>query len=261
MPVAEPYQLTPGSADYYVARCTPVHQRAAVTAWLLWFAQMDRLADHVKDPGVVRLKLDWWRTEIERLPDARHPLTTNLAPYVQADWQRDQMQRVIAATEHRILKRTPADPDDLLAQCEQQGGSRAILLADNAEPALQQRAAELGRYHALVKRLGHFQRDWQQHYLNLPADFLRQQGINPADPIANKTALATALNALLAPCEQPIVRALPELRRERRLHQPLRQAVQAMYLARQMRRQDYLSTTLTWQLTPWRNLWCAWRMR
>ena len=261
MPIADLDQLIPGTAAYYVARCTPAHQRAAVTAWLLWFAQMDRLADHVRDPGVVRLKLDWWRAEIERLPDAQHPLTANLAPYVQADWQRTQMCRIITATEYRILKRSPADLDDLMAQCEQQGGSRAILLADNVEPVLQQRATELGRYQALVERLRYLQRDWQQHYLNLPSDLLRQWGVNPADLTADRVPLTAALNALLAPCEQPLVRALPALRREPRLHQPLRQVVQAMHLARQMRQQGYLGTASSWQLTPLRNLWCAWWMR
>ncbi len=261
MSVAEPYQLIPGTAEYYVARCTPAHQRAAVTAWLLWFAQLDRLADNVRDPGVVRLKLDWWRAEIDRLPDAQHPLTVSLAPHVQADWQRAQMQRVVGALEQRILKRTPTDPDDLLVQCEQQGGSRAMLLAGNTEFVLQQRAAELGRYHALAERLRYVQRDWQQHYLSLPSAFLRQQGVNPADPLADRTSLAAALEVLLAPCEQPVVRALPELRREPRLHPPLRQVAQTMHLVRRMRQQGYRCAASSWQLTPWRNLWSAWRMR
>lgn len=256
----KPQQLTPGTADYYVARCAPASQRAAVTAWLLWFAQLDRLADNIRDPGVVRLKLDWWRAEIDRLPTVQHPLITSLVPYVQADWQRAQMHRAVAAMEYRILKRPLTDPDELIAQCVQQGGSRAKLLADNAEPALQQRAAELGCYHALVERIRHLQRDWRQHYLSLPSEFLRQQGIDPADPVADKGLLTAALEALLSPCEQPLVQALPELRREPRLHQPLRQTVQAMHLVRQMRQQGYLCTT-SWQLTPWRNLWCAWRMR
>ncbi len=261
MSVADLEQLTPGTAAYYVARCAPVHQRAAVTVWLLWFAQLDQLTDRVKDPGVVRLKLDWWQAEIERLPNAQHPLTTRLAPYVQSAWQREQMRQAVVSMEQRILQRTPTDLDDLLAQCQQQGGSRAILLADNAAPTLQQRAAELGRYHALVERIRHLQRDWQQHYLSLPSDFLRQYGVDPADLIADKKQLSVALDALLALYAQPIMRVLPELRRESRLHQPLRQTVQAMHLVRHMRQCGYLYTTTPWQLTPWRNLWCAWRMR
>jgi phytoene/squalene synthetase len=261
MSVTASEQLTPGTAAYYVARCTPEHQRAAVTAWLLWFAQLDRLADRVKDPGVVRLKLDWWQAEIERLPDAQHPLTVGLAPYVQVAWQREQMRQAVVAMEHRILQRTPTDLDDLLAQCQQQGGSRAVLLAGNADPILQQRAAELGRYHALVERIRYLQRDWQQHYLSLPAGFLRQHDVDPADLMADKEQLSVALDVLLALYAQPIRHVLPELRREPRLHQPLRQTVQAMYLVRHMRQRGYLYTTTPWQLTPWRNLWCAWRMR
>ena len=93
-------RLTPGSAEYYVARFAAPLERVAVANWLVWFAQLDQIADRAKDPGVARLKLDWWHTEIDQLDQARHPLGVALAPQVQAAWQVEHMHRVLQAVEH-----------------------------------------------------------------------------------------------------------------------------------------------------------------
>ena len=50
----------PGSAAYYVVRFSHPEQQPALARWFVWFDHIDRIAAKASDPGVARLKLDWW---------------------------------------------------------------------------------------------------------------------------------------------------------------------------------------------------------
>ena len=255
--------LIPGTAAYYIARFAPPAERAQVTHWLLWFAQIDQIATQAKDPGIARLKLDWWHREIDRLNQAQHPLAQALAPQVQATWQTEQMHRVLEAAEQRILQQTPVDTEALRTQCDLAGGSRAMLLANNAAPELQAKAVRLGRYHAIVERIHSLHRDLQRDYLSLPSAWLRAHQIALDDLTVGRPlpGLAAAITALLTPYETPVIQALPALRREPLLQHPLRQTAQTLHLVRKLRRHGFTCHQQDWQLTPLQNLWYAWRMR
>jgi phytoene/squalene synthetase len=58
----------------------------ALAALFAWRHEVGRVLDDVSDPGVARLKLDWWRDEIRRGIDGapRHPLSHALAPALDA---------------------------------------------------------------------------------------------------------------------------------------------------------------------------------
>ncbi|QQO54732.1 MAG: squalene/phytoene synthase family protein [Thiohalocapsa sp. PB-PSB1] len=78
-----PNQATaPGSSGYYSIRFAPVHLHDALAALFGWRHEVRRIISDVSDPGVARLKLDWWRDEIRRSIDGapRHPLSHALMP-------------------------------------------------------------------------------------------------------------------------------------------------------------------------------------
>lgn len=255
--------LAPGSADYYVARFAAPAERIAVAAWLAWFAQLDRIALNAKDPGVARLKLDWWHTEIDQLEQARHPLAQALVPWVQSSWQIEQMHRVLCAIEQGIRKLSPMNLAELTDQCDQAGASRAMLIANQADSGVQADVAVLGRYQALVTRLQYLRRDLQADYVSLPVALLRDPEVVQAGlaKVATSPDWVSALEALLAPFETPVLDMMPRLRRDPSVHNPLRQTAQAVHLVRLMRQHGFVCPQTEWCLSPMRYLWHAWRMK
>ena len=262
-PDAQTYvTLKPGSAHYYVARFAAPAEHQAVTSWLAWFAQLDQMTDNIKDPGVARLKLDWWHAEIDQLDQARHPLAQALKPWVQAPWQIKQMHRVLFGIEQHIQKKSPVNIAELTDQCDQAGASRALLLANNADAELQAQATILGRYHAVVARLQQLHHDLRHDYVSLPLVLLREPRIAlDVAAVSASPDWVPTLEALLAPFEAPVLQAMPKLRREPRLHNPLRQTAQALQVVRLMRQQRFAYQQHHWKLSPIRYLWHAWRMR
>ncbi|MCF7995301.1 MAG: squalene/phytoene synthase family protein [Chromatiaceae bacterium] len=80
-----PNRATPaGSSAYYAVRMSPAPHRNALAALFALRAELQAIPDQVSDPGIARIKLDWWRSEIDRLfaGEPRHPLSERLAPVV-----------------------------------------------------------------------------------------------------------------------------------------------------------------------------------
>ncbi|NEX16992.1 MAG: hypothetical protein C1943_10275 [Halochromatium sp.] len=63
---------------------SPAPQRNALAALFALRAELQAIPERVSDPGIARIKLDWWRNEIDRLfaGEPRHPLSEILAPVV-----------------------------------------------------------------------------------------------------------------------------------------------------------------------------------
>jgi len=80
-----PNPATPaGSSAYYAVRLSPAPHRNALAALFALRAELQAIPNQVSEPGIARLKLDWWRSEIDRLfaGEPRHPLSELLAPVV-----------------------------------------------------------------------------------------------------------------------------------------------------------------------------------
>jgi phytoene synthase len=245
-----PNTATPvGSPNYYIIRFSPAEQRHSLAHWFAWFAHINGIANKAKDPGVARLKLDWWREEIHYMQQqqARHPLAQALSIQVQDDWQITQMRDLLDATEQRIRKLTPNDEIQFHQACEQYGGSRAILLSNTSNEAIQQQAKQLGCYCAAVQHIQTLGRDLQQGYSSLPKHY--QDGL--PDKLAD----------LLKQLEKPIRQDWSQLRQEKYLQVTLRMTAQALQLSRLMQTKGFNCREYYLQLSPLRNLWHAWRMQ
>ena len=72
-----------GSSFYYSFLFLPAERRRAITAFYAFCREVDDIADEVKDVGVARTKLAWWRTEVANLfaGHPQHPVTKALAPF------------------------------------------------------------------------------------------------------------------------------------------------------------------------------------
>ncbi|MCW5589062.1 MAG: squalene/phytoene synthase family protein [Legionellales bacterium] len=73
-------ELKAGSNLYYSLLFTKPPYKALLTALHSWWQEVNNILFTVSDPGVARVKLQWWRDEISRLfhQQAQHPLTQRL---------------------------------------------------------------------------------------------------------------------------------------------------------------------------------------
>lgn len=250
----------PGSAAYYVVRFSEPRQQQALARWFAWFAHIDKIAAKASDPGVARLKLDWWREEAGNMlgNQARHPLAQALSEQVHSPIQVKQMQRALQAVELRILRRQPRTLDDFHLQTADQFASRLQLLCEGDEefaPTLEKLGMHIGTSHRLANLIV----DLQDSYLSLPADLLGQLELSSADIENNRhpEKLETLGNQLFL----SVAVAHAEHQRAHTQFQPaLRYAAQSRRLQKILKKNRYAANR-TYRATPIGLLWSAWRMR
>src|SRR5512141_168115 len=70
-----------GSSFYYSFRFLSAERRQAITALYAFCREVDDAVDECSDAGVARMKLAWWRGEVEARHAGRptHPVTQALA--------------------------------------------------------------------------------------------------------------------------------------------------------------------------------------
>ena len=86
-----------GSSFYYSFLFLPPVQRRAITALYAFCREVDDIVDMQGDPGIARIKLNWWREEIARLftGQAQHPVTRALTPVIEEfDLPQEQFLRL-----------------------------------------------------------------------------------------------------------------------------------------------------------------------
>jgi len=153
-----PNSATPlGSASYYAVRFSPLAERERNARLLAWYRLIESIADQPRDPGVARLKLDWWRQELARLAsdEARHPLALALRDSALDAAAIPAMQAVIDATEHAVRSAPPADDRGFGDDCRGGfGGFFAVLAAlERTRSCNPQLSREAGGYCAAVERI------------------------------------------------------------------------------------------------------------
>ncbi|BAN69216.1 squalene/phytoene synthase family protein [endosymbiont of unidentified scaly snail isolate Monju] len=238
----------PGSAAYYLVRFARADERNHLAAWLAWFDLLENMVRRASDPGVTRLKLDWWREEIERLAhgEVQHPLSRVLAPWTRSSDCRPLMLRALDATEQRIMQRAPDNLEDFHRQCRDEQASRLYLLAGSTKetPAIE----ALGCYLGTVARLQRLGEDLQRHHRTLPHEF----AIPGIEQLLQDRRLGTPGISLLQAAEDG-------LDREAALDYPLRALLaQHRRTARLLRRHDFPTDRLL-HPSPLGLLWDAWR--
>lgn len=75
-----------GSSFYYSFLFLPPDRRRAITALYAFCREVDDIVDDSADASVARMKLAWWRTQVDQLFNghADHPVMQALAPHVES---------------------------------------------------------------------------------------------------------------------------------------------------------------------------------
>ena len=74
-----------GSSFYYSFMFLSPAQRHAMIALYAYCREVDDVVDECDDPSIARVKLQWWRDELNRLYEGspQHPVTKALAEYIE----------------------------------------------------------------------------------------------------------------------------------------------------------------------------------
>lgn len=252
----------PGSSAYYCIRFGAIERRPELALLFAWRREMRRIARDTSDPGVARLKLDWWRNELEasRRGEGRHPLAQALgSPMAMYRLPVEPFLRHIDALELDLLRIRPADHRQFLDYCERGGGSFLELLARTWGAPDDQSltyARCLGSFVRLVEIVREMGPELRRQRCVLPEDLLARHGlsrealIDAPRPPALRTALeelSDLAQDLLTPPGSPgaaPARILAELHR---------------VTLQEIRRAGFPVIDSRISLTPMRKLWIAWR--
>lgn len=256
----------PGSSAYYSLRLSAAPRRDALAALFAWRAELRAILHQVSDPGVARIKLDWWRGELERIfaDEPRHPLGRVLAPVVaEQRLPRQPFVGIIASVESALQNRPHAD---LGAQFRSDGKDLGALfeLVARCEGAHDEhqlwQARQAGAWCAQVRRIRDAGLLLRQGTAVLPSDWLAAAGLSPEQlaSVEGRRRLPGLLRGVaeqlrapqgaLAPPALGPLSAAPRI--QLRLHQDLLSVLE---------RSDFDVTDQRIGLTPLRKLWLAWR--
>lgn len=259
-----PNPATPlGSSTYYSLRFSPPGLRDDLAILAAWRHQVRTILVEVSDPGVARLKLQWWREELDKLSGGQpsHPLSQAVQAVVsQHQLPLQPFLQIAGQVEEEILRRPLPDSAALIRACDADLGALFELMAGCqglTDPDRIASVRAIGAFCALVYRI----RDsgWlaRQGRAPIPMDLLGPHNLTP-----------DALRQ--GPQRARLPEWLPELARQAQALQarsshlgalPPFARVRARILASLLREIEVLSYQVVDQrlsLTPLRKLWIAW---
>jgi 15-cis-phytoene synthase len=258
-----------GSSFYYSFLFLPAERRRAITALYAFCREVDDIADEVKDVGVARTKLAWWRTEVANLftGHPQHPVTQALAPFVK-EYGLDaaRMNEIIDGMEMDLAYHRYPDFESLKLYCHRAAGVVGQLSASIfgfTRPATLEYAEALGLAFQLTNILRDVGEDARRDRIYIPQDELARFGLASEDILARRGGESfQRLMAFQAERAQSYYDlAFSKLAPEDRASQRAGLIMAAIYrtLLAEIERDRYDVLDQRIALTPLRKLWIAWK--
>jgi len=258
-----------GSSFYYSFLFLPAHQRQAIVALYAFCREVDDVVDECTDYSVARLKLQWWREEVQRLYDAqpRHPVSRALARTLERfDLPREQLQEIIDGMEMDLEQTRYPGYKDLSLYCHRVAGVVGLLSAEifgYEDRRTLKYAHELGMAFQLTNILRDVREDAERGRIYIPQDELARFGVTELDLLhARHTPAFTQLMAFQAErARRAYAQAFALLPEADRHAQRSGLIMAAIYQATldEIAADGYRVLEHRISLTPLRKLWIAWR--
>jgi 15-cis-phytoene synthase len=189
-----------GSSFYYSFLFLPPDKRDAIMAFYAFCREVDDVVDEVSDPQLARIKLAWWRTEIDRLfannhdDPATHPVALALAQTQAVTQVRNaQLMEIIAGMEMDLNQTRYPDWEALRVYCHRVAGVVGEVSAQIfgvADPATVQDTREYANTLGLALQMTNIIRDVgddaRRGRVYLPEDAMARHGISREDVLARK---------------------------------------------------------------------------
>jgi len=258
-----------GSSFYYAFLFLPPERRRAITALYAFCREVDDVVDECTESSVARMKLTWWRTQIEALfqGEAQHPVMKALAPHVQAFGIQDrQLYAVIDGMEMDLDQLRYPDWQALDKYCWHAAGVVGEMSAGIFGPVTPQTldyARKLGTAFQLTNIIRDVGDDARRGRIYLPQEDLQRFGVKPSD-IMNGVHTESFVELMRYQTTRAreyyraAMQALPA--GERRAQRPgLMMAAIYATLLDEIERDGWHVLDQRISLTPIRKLWLAWR--
>ncbi len=258
-----------GSSFYYSFLFLPPEQRRAITALYAFCREVDDVVDECQDPGVARIKLSWWREEIERVfaGEPQHPVGQALAPAVREfNLAKEYFQEIIDGMAMDLEPVRYASFKDLALYCYRVASAVGLLSAEifgYQDRHTLKYAHDLGMAFQLTNILRDVGEDARRGRIYLPEDEMAAHGVTAED--LRKGEPSDGLRQLLAfqarRARQYYAQAFAKLPEQDRFAQRSGLIMAAVYLTLldRIESEGYPVLTRRVRLSPWRKLWIAWR--
>lgn len=261
----------PDSSFYYSTLFLPASKRESIIALEACFREIVDVIDECQEVAVARIKLAWWREELERAFSGapRHPVGKALQPVIAAhsldfetfDTFIDGVNAQLEYGRHQTF-------DDLRLHCQRLGSPATLLSArifgyDDAATA--DYARELGTAHELTRIVRDIGWDARRNRIYLPIEDLQRFDI-PVSVLLNAGETAGLRPLITHQIERAegqyrnAVARLPENERTQQLSGLIMAALDGALL-RELRAEGTDILRQRTVLPPLRMLWIAWRTR
>jgi 15-cis-phytoene synthase len=258
-----------GSSFYYSFRLLPLERRRAITALYAFCREVDDVVDEVRDPGVAKMKLAWWRNEVTAVfrGTPQHPVAQALAQRaVPFGITESQLQTIIDGMQMDLEQNRYLDYAALELYCHRVAGMVGITSAHIfgfTNPATLGYANDLGIAFQLTNIIRDVGEDARRGRIYLPQDELRRFAVAPSEILQGEASegfvklMAFQVDRARAQYDK----ALAQLPAEDRHAQRAGLAMAAIYrtLLDEIARDGYRVLDRRIGLTPLRKLWIAWR--
>ena len=264
--------IRPGSDFRYGLLGLPLERRQAWIAIRAFQLEISQITEECRDPGVARTKLDWWRSELERLfaGEPRHPISRALQSRLTAfnlpeEYFREMLDGVAMDLDYDVYPSFT----ELTLYVHRLGSVPALLATEvlgyQDRRATPRFAHEAGALLLLFERLYEVRRHAQHGRFYLPEDEMRRFGVDPSDLLAAQTTervqrLFAFQAERLRDYHRRALVSLPDVDRHAQsgllVHLEL-----VMALLAEIAEDGYRLLEQHIQLTPLRKLWLAWRAR
>jgi len=176
-----------GSSFYYSFLFLPPERRRAMTALYAFCREVDDIVDECSDPAIARIKLDWWRNEIDLMlqDHPTHPvsraLLPHLAPYALGG---EYLHAIIDGMAMDLAQVRYADFAALERYCWHVASAVGILSSSifgATQSQTKQYAEKLGLAFQLTNIIRDVGEDARMGRIYLPANELERFGVTAAD--------------------------------------------------------------------------------
>ncbi len=176
-----------GSSFYYSFLFLPPERRKAITALYAFCREVDDVVDECKDPAIARIKLAWWRNEINQTFKgvAQHPVTQSLLPAIQQfNLPEEHFQEIIDGMEMDLNQNRYPDFKTLQLYCYRVASVVGLLSAEifgYQDRKTLKYAHDLGMAFQLTNIIRDVGEDARRNRIYLPLDEMAQYGVTEAD--------------------------------------------------------------------------------
>ena len=259
-----------GSSFYYSFLFLPPPRRQAITALYAFCREVDDVVDETSDAQLARVKLDWWRSEVDRLfaGAPEHPVTRALAPHLEScAIGRRQMHEIIDGMQMDLEQQRYLDFEGLRLYCHRVAGVVGELAANifgASDPdGTREYAHQLGLAFQLTNIIRDVGEDARRGRIYLPVEDLQRFGVAQHEILDSKhSERFEALMRFQAERAREHYRrafaALPEADRQAQRPGLIMAAIYKTLLD-EIERDGFRVLSQKLSLTPIRKLWLAWK--